>query len=218
MTMEQVDFWDLDHTLLNTERKLFGPVLDGLAKKVGRERRFVDQMFDQANQTTFTFAFFFELIGVSAGEREKLEEEIRSHVALKAESCLYPGIVDLLEERKRVAQQVLVTGGNVTYQEWKFSTLKVLHGIFAPEDRHFVPLNGSKGARVAQYHSRARGRFIDDSARWHKEVAGVVSGLEHIRPIWPDTLGAEDHPDDGRLWQTARSAEELRVLLDADAL
>jgi hypothetical protein len=214
-----VEIWDLDHTLLNTERQLWGPVLDFLSRLVGWPRAEIDRVFDQLNQTTFTFERMFEAIGVSRSRWGETEQTIRADVAARAEGCLYPGVVELLRDRKHVARQVLVTGGDPEYQRWKFSALPSLHGIFAEDDRHFVPMSGSKGDVVARYVGAAvRLRFIDDSARWHLDVIQKTNGkVQHIRPIWPDTLGAKDHTDDGRLWQTARSADDLRRLLNTDA-
>lgn len=211
-----VDVYDLDHTLFNTEHLWFGPVIDAVARLVKRDRSYVDAKFVEVCAITFTFENFFRAAELPATEWKRREAEFREGLALRAQACLYPGILPLLYDRVLEARPVLVTAGDPEWQRWKFDQLHCLHPIFAPEDRHFVPMAGSKADVIGRYRGASRLTFVDDSTRWHREVACIPNMTIHqIRPIWPDTLGAGSHKDDGVAWTAVRTIEELTAALNS---
>ena len=210
---EIVDVFDLDHTLLNTESLWFNPALDRLAECVPLSRAVVDARFAECNQTTFTFAGLLERLGIEPSRRNDLERELRDDLSARIEACLYPGVIEMLKARNHVARLALVTAGDADWQQWKFARLRALHPFFRENDRHFVPLRGSKADCFARYATASRISFIDDSPRWHHEVAAAVRNVRHVRAMWPDTLGVSDHPGDGRDWDVACSAKEMLTIL-----
>ncbi|PJE76977.1 hypothetical protein COV05_02180 [Candidatus Uhrbacteria bacterium CG10_big_fil_rev_8_21_14_0_10_48_16] len=218
MRQQDIILWDFDHTILNTEQGLYGPLLDQLAKEIARERQFVDEMFVRANDQTFTFSIFFELLGIDRSLWGALEAELQADLRRRMPDCLYPGVLEVIKQQhERGSRQVLVTAGDPDYQRWKFGSLESLQPFFASEDRHFVPLSGSKADVVVEHLDlRHRLTFIDDSARWHYELLSRTSRVRHLRAMWPDTLGVLSHRDDGYLWGVFQSAEELKRLLAND--
>jgi phosphoglycolate phosphatase-like HAD superfamily hydrolase len=206
--------WDLDHTLMNTEREWFAPIIDKVALRAGRDRAFVEEAFKRVNTSTFTFSNFFQEIGLSRERWRVLEDTFRDELATRAQACLYQGIPILLWELRPQARQVLVTAGDPAWQRWKFEQLHCLKDIFAPEDRHFVPMDGSKADAVERYREAGDLTFVDDSVRWQREVHMRMPGVRHIRPIWPHTDGASSHPDDDIEWTAVRTIDELRAALD----
>ncbi|MEI6511307.1 MAG: HAD family hydrolase [Candidatus Uhrbacteria bacterium] len=213
---EIVDVFDLDHTLLNTESLWFRPVLDWLETYTGLPRAVIDDRFAECNRRTFTFESLFAALGIPIGQWAEVEHRLRAGLSSRANASLYPFVVQMLTERARVARLVLVTAGDEAWQRWKFDQLTELHPFFRPEDRHFVPLSGSKVARVELYRAAPRISFVDDSPRWLEEVAARVPHVRLIRPVWAGTTAPTDHPGDGRHWDVACSAMETYAILSRD--
>lgn len=210
---EIVDVFDLDHTLLDTERTWFEPVLDWLALFTGLPRRIVDERFAECNRNTFTFDSLFARLEIDTRLWTRIELDLRAGLSARANLSLYPFVLPLLEARRRVARLVLVTAGDEAWQRWKFDQLTDLHPFFHPGDRHFVPLSGSKADRVALYRGASRVSFVDDSPRWLDEVRGRVPNARFIRAVWPSDVPAADHSGDGRHWDVACSAAEIHAIL-----
>lgn len=210
---EIVDVFDLDHTLLNTERLWFGPTLNWLATYSRLPRSAVDERFAECNRTTFTFEKLFEALDINPRFWDWIEYEQRKDLSVRANPSLYPRVVEMLSARQRVARLVLVTAGDETWQRWKFDQLTELHPFFHPDDRHFVPLNGSKADRLALYRGASRVTFLDDSPRWLDEVRGRFPMVRLVRPVWASDGVVEDHSGDGKHWDVACSAPEINAIL-----
>jgi len=211
-----VDCWDLDGTLVHTGR-LFASAIGKVGAASGKSVTEVAQSLGKVSKVTFTFTDWFADLGIEEGGWVDLEADLRASIAARAKSCLYPGVVELLEIRKRAGvRQVLVTAGDPTYQQWKFELLG-LNDVFAGEDRHFVPLDGSKATVIELYVSSGSVNFIDDRTNWLLEVADRHLPVRCLRPCWPETSGNTPHDDDGRLWQTATSIEQLQQFLERGA-
>ncbi len=210
---EIVDVFDLDHTLLNAEALWFRPALDWLETYTGLPRAVVNERFAACNKKTFTFESLFASLGVPSPHWERIERLLRGGLSSRANRSLYPFVLPMLAERRRVARLVLVTAGDEAWQRWKFEQLTELHPLFLPEDCHFVPLAGSKADRVDPYRVASRLSFVDDSPRWLEEVASRISHARLIRPVWSDTTAAADHPGDGKHWDVACSAAEIHAIL-----
>ncbi|MEK7183166.1 MAG: HAD family hydrolase [Patescibacteria group bacterium] len=208
---------DLDEAVLDTMNGLFRPVIIRAAEASGKSVVMATESIGRVSGITFTFPAWFADLGLPEVEWAALEVALRVDLAARAPSCLFPGMRQLLEKNKCMGdRQVLVTAGNLEYQQWKFSLLD-LDDIFAEEDRHFVPMNGSKAAAIEPYLAHGQVTFIDDSPKWHHEVAARGWPVRCIRTRWPNTTYAAPHIDDGRLWQTATTAEELQQLLERGA-
>lgn len=213
----RVDIWDLDHTKLNTERKLFGPVIELVAEYALRSRATVVRTFNRLNATTFSWESWFEAVGIKGSTAVWLRGGCEADVASRIESCIYPGIVDTIRRRKaQGVLPVLVTAGDPAWQKWKFHQAHSLVELIDPEHRHFVPLTGSKAAVIAKYRDASRLNYIDDSGRWHREAIALgIPHLRHARPQWPDTDGTNAEPEDGTVWTVTRTIEELNAWLEA---
>ena len=211
-----VDVYDLDLTLLDTERRWFGPVLVELGRFAGLPKVEVEQRFAECNRTTFTFPSFFRALGIDERLWPTLERRLRADLASRANACLYEDVVPVLASRARVARLVLVTAGNEAWQRWKFDQLTDLHPFFAPEDRHFVPLNGSKADCIALYGDASRMSFQDDSPTWLAEARDQVPGIRLVRVMMRGRSPATDHPGDGRVWDVACSMAEIHAILRRD--
>jgi hypothetical protein len=213
-----IDFWDLDHTLLNTVRGLFLPVIQGLARDLALPFEVVEAHFVASCNHTFTFHGWLELTGAPIERRQGLEAVMREDVARRAGDCLFLGIVEVLQRRHKVARQVLITAGDQAFQSWKLELLTPILPFFAIEDRHFVPINprGSKAAVIALYECTGRKAFVDDSADWHVEAQAQGLELMHIRPQWRDSYINNPHSGDGELWHVTTNAEELMWHLEGD--
>ena len=210
---EIVDVFDLDHTLLDTERLWFRPALLWLATYARLPQSVVDERFAECNRTTFTFEKLFAALKIGPSHWARIELELRAALSLRANRCLYPDVVEMLAARHRVARLALVTAGDEAWQRWKFDQLTALHPFFHPGDRHFVPLSGSKADRVALYRGASRVAFVDDSPRWLLETCESVHGVRLVRALMGDQSPALDHPGDGRHWDVACSAAEIHAIL-----
>lgn len=210
--MSKVIIWDFDHTILNTERQLFGPVLRGVAADLHRDVTEVECAFNEANTRTFAWKEWLMALGMDEAGAADAEAKWSADIAARAESCLYPGIIETLQRYRGVARQVLVTAGDPPYQAAKFSWLPSLQQFFAPEDRHFVPLHGSKADAVAKYEGRIV--MIDDSPTWHLEVINRGISAVHIRPQWFDTSGVRPHDGDDVQWRVVCTMDDLRNTID----
>lgn len=216
---EEADFWDLDHTGLNTERKLFRRIKADFADFTGESLTRVQRTFDEVNAQTFSWDNWFLAFGIDAETRMFLRGRYEAMVTTRIESCVYPGVIDLMRRRKASGiRQVLVTAGDPAWQKWKFEQIVGMHEVFAESDRHFVTLDGSKAQRIASYsRSMRRANFVDDSARWLREAgAWGIPGLRRIRPQWPDTHGTKPEPEDGVDWTVTTTIEELTAALEAE--
>lgn len=210
---EIVDVFDLDHTLLDTERGWFQPVLGRLALVTDLSRAEINKRFAECNRATFTFPRLFEALGIGEKGWAAFEADLRLGLSARANPCLYPDVVEMLASRHRVARLVLVTAGDEEWQRWKFDQLTDLHPFFHPGDRHFVPLSGSKADRLALYRGASRVAFVDDSPRWLVETGEAVRGVRLVRALMGDQSSALDHPGDGRHWDVACSAMEIHAIL-----
>lgn len=211
-----VDCWDLDHTILNTERKLFWPILMEVARFTGHDLAHVQSVFNEVCATTFSWTNWFMELGLDADMSATLQSHGEDAVIGNIRRCVYPGVIDLIGQRQeRGIRQVLVTAGDPAWQRWKFDQLRAMHPLVGVGDRHFVPLHGSKGACIASYRGAARVNFIDDSPRWHREVKALgMIGVRHIRPQWPDTNSTASAPEDGVDWIVTRTIWELTAELE----
>ena len=212
-TDETVDAFDLDLTLFDTEAGWFGPLLGRLVLRTGRPRPEVDAAFAACNRTTFTFPKFLGALGVPESERDSLEAELRDDLARRANDCLFPGVLELLEARSRAARLVLVTAGDEAWQRWKFDCLTELHPFFNLPDRHFVPLLGSKADRLVPYERAAQLSFVDDSPRWLLEAHRRLRRTRLVRATMTGGVSGSDHAGDGREWDVACSAREIHQIL-----
>lgn len=212
---QTVDCWDLDGTILHTGR-LFAPVIKRVAEITGLSEKLVAEALGQVSKITFTFEAWFLTLGIAESRWIELESEFRADIAARAQSCIYPGLRETLLARKQVARQVLITAGEPDYQRWKFELLG-LNDIFAKEDRHYIPLDGSKTKIIEKYLSLGPVIFIDDRINWLNEVLGAYMPVTCIRPRWPETMSAAPEAGDGVLWQTATTVEELQQLLERGA-
>lgn len=211
-----VDCWDLDHTILNTRRRLFDPIVKEVARSIGRPLPDVMHALEVVDATAFTWRNWFMELGLDADTSATLQRHGEDAVIGNIRRCVYPGVIDLIGQRlERGIRQVLVTAGDPAWQRWKFDQLRAMHALIGVDDRHFVPLNGSKGACIASYRGAARVNFIDDSPRWHREVKALgMTGVCHIRPQWPDTNGTASAPEDGVYWIVTRTIWELTAELE----
>ena len=210
---EIVDVFDLDHTLLDTERRWFRPALEWLAAYTKLQNSVVDERFAECNRTTFTFEKLFVALDIAQRYSDRIEVQLRGTLSIRANGCLYPRVVEMLEDRSSVARLVLVTAGDEAWQRWKFEQLTRLHPYFRVGDRHFVPLDGSKADRVALYRGASRVSFVDDSPRWLDEVRGRFPMVRLVRPVWASDGVVEDHSGDGKHWDVACSAPEINAIL-----
>ncbi len=197
-----VDFWDLDGTLLDATQ-LFLEV-------IGEDYDSIRPKLLEAGKATFTLRNYLAVSGVLRDEHTAREAAYLADIKARANGCLYPGVEHVLEERSKVARQVLVTAGDPTWQQQKFDAATKLHKFFLPEDRHFVPLNNSKGEILLQYSGTRT--FIDDSPERLQEALDTVPGTKLIRPIFAHAKHAA-HPGDGILWSVVRSADEILTQL-----
>ncbi len=208
----RIDCWDLDETILDRNR-FFAPAIKRVAEVSGRSEAEVAAALSRVGKTTFTFAAWFRELGIAEEVRPVLEAELRADLMVRAPSCVYPGMRELLAERKRQGvRQVLISAGDPDYQAWKFDLLG-LNDIFSPADRHFVPRNGSKAAVVAVYASYGTITVIDDHVDWLTEILDQCA-VHCIRPRWPGANHAEPHVLDNQSWQVATTIEELHHLLN----
>lgn len=214
--IEEVDLWDLDHTMLNTERKLFGPILDHLSEQISRPRSSVSRSFDRVCSKTFSWENWFADLGLDRSVAHFLRREYERDIGQRIESCIYPGIVDTIRRRKaRGVLPALVTAGDPAWQEWKFLQARSLAELIDAQHRHYVPLNGSKAEVIARYRGARRLNDMDDSGRWHREAIALgIPHLRHARPQWPDTDGTKLEPEDGTAWTVTRTIEELDAWLE----
>jgi phosphoglycolate phosphatase-like HAD superfamily hydrolase len=211
----RIDCWDLDGTILHTSR-LFAPVIKRVAELTGLSEKTVADSLGEVSKITFTFAAWFDDLVIEEPLWADLEAEFRADIAARAQSCIYPGLRAILLARKQVARQVLITAGEPDYQRWKFELLG-LDDIFAEEDRHYIPLDGSKTKIIEKYLALGPVIFIDDRINWLNEVLGAHMPVTCIRPRWPETKSAAPEEGDGVLWQTATTIEELQQLLERGA-
>lgn len=209
---QPIDCWDLDGTILHTGR-LFAPVIRRVAELTGLSEKTVADSLGKVSKITFTFQAWFDDLVIEESLWADLEAEFRDDIAARAPDCIYPGIRDILLARQQVARQVLITAGDPEYQRWKFELLG-LDDIFATEDRHYIPLQGSKVEIIEEYLALGPVKFIDDRTNWLHEVLGAHVPVTCIRPRWPETKSAAPEAGDGVLWQTATTADELHHLLE----
>lgn len=207
-----IDCWDLDGTILHTGR-LFAPVIKRVANVSGHPVQVVADSLGRVSKITFTFTAWFADLGLEQSLRTDLEAKLRADVAARAKDCIYPGVVELLEKRKQEGvRQVLITAGDPKYQQWKFELLG-LEDVFVAEDRHYIPLDGSKVAIIEKYLAFGLVNFIDDRSNWLRDVRSAHLPVVCIRPCWPETKSAAPEPEDGQLWYTASTIEALHQLL-----
>lgn len=214
--MSRVECWDMDETILNTIGWLYQPVSMRIAEACGQPVAVVAAARERIPIRTINFfRDWFAELGLQPASWAALEADLRTDIAIRAQYCLYPGIRELLERRRRAGvRMVLITAGDAGYQAWKFSHLGLDH-IFAAQDRYFVPLDGSKASVITRFLKRGHVTFIDDTQHWHHELIDFALG-EHvncIRPRWPGSTNEARHLDDDELWHTATSADEIERLL-----
>lgn len=177
-------FWDLDKTLLDTEA-LLRPVLACLGQLVGRSPESVRGAIDELDAGGFTWLKLLEKIGVPAG---RIEEALRfcENQYARAGRYLYPGALEAIRELDPIAEHVLVTFGDPTFQRLKWNAIPELRPYFRAA--HFVDgVTLGKGALIASYDATGmRTFFVDDSGRWHvdceRHAPHVVCVLMRFAP------------------------------------
>lgn len=210
---DTVDVLDLDHTLLAT-RALMQPVLDRVARVTGLPPATVASRFAAENGRGFSIEGFVRATEVPEAIASELCADLEADVAGRAERFLYPGVAAMLRRRRMLgARQAMVTAGDEPFQRWKFATLVSLQEIFEPEDRHYVPVTGSKAARIALYRHAGAITFVDDKPEWHEEARQRVPAVRLVRTVWPGSSTVTEHPGDGRFWDVACNAAEIERLL-----
>lgn len=205
--------WDLDQTMLDTEGRLFPPIIDTVSEFSGRSRHQTRRLFNEVNAKTFSWDAWFRSVNLEQPTASWLRGELEKDIAQRIEDCLFPGIRETLEECHRSGiRNALVTAGDRDWQRWKFERIACLQLIFEERDRHYIPLDGSKGECIASYGGESEIYLVEDAVVRLREAKAHNPSLRGIRVMWEGS-GAKDDPDDGRLWDVARNANELMALL-----
>ena len=165
-------FWDLDLTLLDTTA-LLRPVLELLAGTVGCSPEDVRRAIDKLDSGGFTWLKLLEKIELPANRVEDALRFCEEQYA-RAEQYLYPGAREAIAELDPIAEQILVTFGDPTFQRRKWNAIPGLHPFFRAT--HFVDgVTLGKGVLIASYDATGMPSFlVDDSGRWQD---GIKSGV-----------------------------------------
>jgi len=201
--------WDLDGTILNTDR-LFAPVDVRVAEVAEVSASYAHHVRRAVARAGFTFRAWFEALRMSPEYFTPLIDELEADLSVRASGCIYPGVRELIEAHTE--RHVLVTAGDGHFQRWKFSLLG-LHRSFDVHDRHFVPRTGSKAQAIVPYLSQGEVLFVENLPQWHEEVLSRELRVGLIRPRWPGVASSSIHTGDGTLWEAVDTPFELQEAL-----
>ena len=207
--MPTIIVWDLDGTILDTDR-LFAPVNERVAAVAGISLEQALASRRRVAKTAFTLPAWLHDVGLSGQIVEQLVADINSDLARRAPDCLYEGVRALLEELP--VRHVLATAGDPEFQAQKFGLLGLGH-CFKAEDRHFVPRQGSKADVINNYTGSGPVAFVENLSEWHWEVVREGLLVTQIRILWPGSATSAPSGGDGVRWQIATTISHLRQLL-----